>query len=142
MSLLMPIGDPCAFCDYLAGNRPYTLLTRDNLTATLVTREQRGQGHLLIIPIEHRPTILELTPEEDAAMMKSLRHAAKMIISAFKAEGIAVWQNNGTPAFQRIPHAHFHIAGTFPGGGTEHGKVPELSIDETDVLAKLLLAHK
>lgn len=41
--------NPCAFCDYLAGRRPYTILRRNDVVATLVTREQRGEGHLLVV---------------------------------------------------------------------------------------------
>ena len=34
--------DACPFCAYLAGTRPYTILERDDLTATLVTFEHGG----------------------------------------------------------------------------------------------------
>ncbi len=41
-SLDIPEQEPCAFCDYLNGVRPFTVLYRDDLIAVLVTREQRG----------------------------------------------------------------------------------------------------
>lgn len=44
---------------------------------------------------------------------------------------MAVWQNNGVAANQAIPHLHFHLAGTLPGGGTNFGDVPELSVAAT-----------
>ena len=50
-------------------------------------------------------------------------------------EGLAVWQNNGVAADQTIPHVHFHVAGTLAGGGTERGRVDEISVAETDVIA-------
>jgi hypothetical protein len=41
-----------------------------------------------------------------------------------------------------IPHLHFHVAGTLPGGGTEWGSVKERSIAETDdIAARLTLAE-
>lgn len=141
MTLLIPKDDPCSFCDYLSGRRPYTVLVRDDLTATLVTREQRGRGHVLVIPIAHRETLLDLAPHEEGVLMNAITRAAKMVTSAFSAEGVAVWQNNGTPAHQGVPHLHFHVAATLPEGGTNWGEVPELSIDETDLLAELLLRH-
>jgi histidine triad (HIT) family protein len=33
---------------------------------------------------------------------------------------------------------HFHVAGTLPGGGTEWGEVPRLSVPETDAIADQL----
>ncbi len=107
MPLLVPDDVGCSFCDYLAGRRPYTVLFRDDLTATFVTREQRGRGHVLVIPVAHRVTILDLTPAEEHVLMSAVSAAARMIAGAYDPEGIAVWQNNGTPAHQSVPHVHF-----------------------------------
>lgn len=133
-------GKACAFCDYLCGNRPYTILRRDRLTAILVTREQRGIPHLLVIPTAHRPTILELHLEDAQALMLAVRDAARLINQAYERPGIAVWQNNGVAADQTINHLHFHIAGTLDQGGTERGEVEELSLEETEEIAVRLRA--
>jgi histidine triad (HIT) family protein len=134
-SLEVPEVESCPFCDYLRGARPFTILTENSLTATLVTREQRGIGHLLVIPKEHRPTLLDLRQAEASSIMESVIVAAKAITEAYKVEGIAVWQNNGIPARQTIPHVHFHVAGTLPEGGTEWNEVDEVSVVETDAIA-------
>lgn len=134
--LHVPVVGTCAFCAYLKGARPYTVLHRTDLTALLVTREQRGMGHLLIVPIYHRRTLLDLRMNEGEEIMRLLILAATAIDGALRPEGIAVWQNNGVPADQTIPHVHFHIAGTYPGRGTERGRVPELAIEETDQIAE------
>lgn len=137
-SLEVPDVEPCPFCDYLAGRRPFTTLERKPLVATLVTREQRGVGHLLVIPVAHRPTLLDLLPNEASAIMASVISAARAITEAYQAPGLAVWQNNGIPAHQTIPHVHFHVAGTLPEGGTEWDHVDESSVHETDAIAKRL----
>jgi histidine triad (HIT) family protein len=140
-SIEVPDNASCAFCAYLSGDRPYTILSRGRLAATLVTREQRGASHLLVVPIRHRQTILDLTDEESIAPMKAIRRAAHAIDLADERPGIAIWQNNGVPANQTIAHAHFHVAGTLDGGGTAWGDVPELSLAETEAIAdKLRLA--
>lgn len=139
-SLDIPEQEPCAFCDYLSGVRPFTVLYRNDLIAVLVTREQRGIGHLLVLPVRHYPTLLESEPPERHAMMDTLAWAAAAIDAAFERPGIAVWQNNGTAAHQAIPHLHFHIAGTLTGGGTEFGDVPELTVEQTDQIAAQILA--
>ena len=140
-ALEMPVETPCAFCQYLSGERPYTFLWKELRVAVLVTREQRGVSHLLVIPTRHIPSLLELDESEAGDLMIALRDAARAIDDAFERPGVAVWQNNGIPAHQAIGHLHFHVAGTLPGGGTEFGSVPELSIDRTDEIARLLSPH-
>lgn len=138
-SIELPDDGKCAFCAYLRGERPYTILRRDEMTATLVTREQRGKPHLLVVPISHRSTILDLTDDEAKALIIAVRDAARMIDKAYARPGIAVWQNNGISANQSISHVHFHVAGTLDEGGTEWGEVEELSVDETSAIALNLI---
>jgi histidine triad (HIT) family protein len=137
----VPTPDRCSFCDYLAGARRFTILERGELTAVLVTREQRGAVHVLVIPQAHRETVLDLLPNESAAVMAGVQRAARAITGAYDPDGIAVWQNNGTPAHQSVPHVHVHVAATLPGGGTNWGEVPALSFDETDAIAARLRPH-
>ena len=141
MPLDVPVSDACSFCDYLAGRRRFTILDRDELTATLVTREQRGRGHVLVVPITHRETILDLNPVEATALMAGVTRAVALVARAYDAAGVAVWQNNGVPANQTVPHVHFHVAATLPEGGTDWGAVPRLSLKETDAIAARLRSH-
>jgi histidine triad (HIT) family protein len=131
----IPQNDTCPFCAYIRGDRPFTIIQRDELTAVLVTREQRGVPHLLIIPIRHCASILDVTDAEGGALMLAIRRAAAAIDAAYQRPGIAVWQNNGVPANQAVGHVHFHVAGTLDGGGTAWGEVEKLSLDETAVIA-------
>ena len=120
-SIDLPDNHRCAFCAYLKGERPYTILSRTADTATFVTREQRGHPHLLVLPLRHMPSLLEMTDQEITAVAIEVRNAAILIEEAYAKPGIAVWQNNGVPAGQAISHVHFHVAGTLPGGGTDFG---------------------
>lgn len=141
MPIELPDADPCSFCVTLAGAHPFTVLERGPRVAIFVTREQRGLGHLLVLPVEHRPTVLDLTYEEGAAIMDSVRRAARAVTAAYDPAGICVWQNNGVPAHQAVPHVHVHVAGTYPGRGTEFGRVPRLAVAETDRIGDLLRPH-
>jgi len=134
----VPNDQNCAFCAYLAGTRPYTILFREKLTAILVTREQRGISHLLVIPVRHCQTILDLTDDESTAIMSAIRRAARAIDLADRRPGISIWQNNAIPASQTIGHLHFHVAGTLDAGGTDWGRVPEISLAETEAIAEKL----
>ncbi len=140
-SLVVPVGRRCAFCAYLAGQRSYTVIRRTDQIAVLVTREQRGSPHLLVVPLRHMETILDLNDREAGAVIVGIREVAAAIDKAYQRPGIAVWQNNGVAAHQAIPHVHFHVAGTLDGGGTEWGDVDELSIEETGSIADQISPH-
>jgi histidine triad (HIT) family protein len=137
----VPVMDACAFCSYLSGQRPFTVLWRSDATAILVTREQRGSTHLLVVPVAHRETILDLREPEMSRLMETLVIAARIIAAADGRPGIAVWQNNGIDVDQTIPHVHFHVASSLRDGGTERGEVEELSVEETDAIARRLGPH-
>lgn len=136
----IPENDGCAFCAYLRHERSYTILSQTEDTATFITREQRGKPHLLVLPIRHVPTIIELTDAEAGSVAIAVREAAILIDRAYAKPGIAGWQNNGIPAGQAISHVHFHVAGTLDGGGTEFGQVEEISVEETGKIAERLLS--
>ncbi|MFS2137780.1 HIT family protein [Duganella sp. Dugasp56] len=138
-SIEIPKNNGCAFCDYLSGKRQYTILYKNERVAALVTREQRGVGHVLILPVRHVESILDIKDEEAAELLITIRNVAKAIDLAYGRPGISVWQNNGVPAGQAISHVHFHIAGTLEAGGTERGFVPEISIEETEAIASRIL---
>src|SRR5207245_9357412 len=116
-----PTAYACACCDYLRGQRPYTIVWRSEATAILVTREQRGSSHVLVIPVAHRETILDLREPETSELMETIVMAARAIDAADGEPGIAIWQNNGVDVDQTIPHVHFHVASSLPEGGTERG---------------------
>ena len=137
-NIVLPTSGSCPFCAFLQGEKPYTILRRSELVAILVTREQRGLSHLLVVPVRHCPTILDLRDEESGALMSEIRHAARIVDAAERRPGIAVWQNNGISANQAVAHVHFHVAGTLEEGGTRWGEVPKLSVAETDAIAERL----
>lgn len=114
------------------------MLWRDSSVAVLVTREQRGVNHLLVLPQKHYPTILEVPDSNAADLLIAVRDAALAISLTTEPKGIAVWQNNGVPAHQAIAHLHFHVAGTLPGGGTDLGVVSELPLSSTSLIASKL----
>ena len=96
---------------------------------------------MLVLPVRHVATILELTDLEASSVAIAVRDAAILIDRAYSKSGIAVWQNNGVPAGQAINHIHFHVAGTLEEGGTKFGSVEEISVAETDEIARKLLGR-
>jgi len=73
--------------------------------------------------------------------MDAVARATRAIVGAFDPGGVAVWQNNGIPAHQTVPHVHVHVAGTLINGGTEWGAVERLTTSVTDQIAARLQPH-
>ncbi|WP_083230150.1 HIT domain-containing protein [Curtobacterium sp. UCD-KPL2560] len=140
-ALQLPEVDSCAFCSYLGGTRPYAILWTEPRIAVLVTQEQRGIGHLLVIPTRHVSTLLDLGDSDAEDLMLAVRDAAATIDRTYQRPGIAVWQNNGTAAHQVIPHLHFHVAGTLPEGGTNLGDANEVTLGEALTIGRELAPH-
>ena len=91
----LPKQRDCAFCAYLRGDRPYTVWRRFELSSVLVTREQRGISHVLVIPNRHVPSLLDLHDDEAHEIIDVVRMSASAIDAVDKRPGISVWQNNG-----------------------------------------------
>lgn len=139
----VPPKDPagCPFCAYLSGERDYAIVARSDAVAILVTQEVRGEPHLLVVPVRHCETVLDLTNREAGELMVATRETARAIDAEYCRPGIAVWQNNGQPAHQAIAHVHVHVAGTLDEGGTDWGPVAERSLADAQRVADRMRPH-
>lgn len=64
-------------------------------------------GHCLLIPREHRPTLLDLGPEEVGAFFSTAQLLSRAIPAAIGAQGTFVAMNNVVS--QSVPHLHVHV---------------------------------
>ena len=125
MPIVLPAMDPCYFCE-LAGGRGerWQLIERTPLTMTILNGRQYEVGQSMIVPVRHAPTLLDLTAEEDAAIMAASRRLAHAMAAAFDPDGLLVYQNNGVGSGQEVPHFHLHVvprrAGSDWGFGPPH----------------------
>jgi histidine triad (HIT) family protein len=110
----LPVCDPCPFCAYLAGTNPCAFVTRTPLVAAIVNVRQYERGAMLVIPTDHRPTVFDLEPDLLAAGYAEAARVGAAAVRAFGATGLNIFQNNGTPAGQSIPHHHIHVVPRYP----------------------------
>ena len=107
-------SDPaeCVFCRIAASGPP----SRDNGvlwvgTSTLVVLNAYpySNGHLMVVPIRHVPSLSELTAEEGAEMWETTKVATEALEAAFHPDGINLGANLGRAAGAGIPrHLHLH----------------------------------
>lgn len=122
---LPPFFDSATFPDQ-------EVILRNEQCVFLVIPERRvlpGSG--LIVPLEARETVFDLTLEEWSATFDLLQKAKAWLDGRFRPDGYNVGWNNGKVAGQTVPQVHLHIIPRFAdeplaGRGIRHHlKQPE-----------------
>lgn len=72
-----------------------------------------NSGHTLVIPVQHYDTLLQMPIEKVGSLYATIPIIARAIVSAVKADGFNVGQNNGIAANQIVSHVHVHIVPRF-----------------------------
>jgi histidine triad (HIT) family protein len=110
--------DPdCVFCKIVAGTLPCFKLHEDGETLAFMDINPVHDGHCLVIPKAHYPTIFELTPEAFAAAGRTAIRIAGAVNAALAPDGLNLVQSNGPGAAQSVPHFHLHILPRQMGDG-------------------------
>ena len=143
----VPRLSPCPFCEYLAGrvdaDDPPVVITEDAMTVAYVAANPLGgmPGQVLVITRRHAETILDLRPEEEAALAATVGDAARAVRAALAPPGVLVQQHNGVAAFQTVGHVHVHVVPKIPGPFPPAEPVPRLPLAERVRLAESLRGH-
>jgi histidine triad (HIT) family protein len=111
----LPEQDPCDICETLAGRSGVPIIAESALTVTVVTPMQFEVGQCCVVTRRHVATLLELTHEEGAAILKAAREVAQALVATFQPLGILTFQNNGVYSGQLTPHYHYHVVPRQPG---------------------------
>jgi histidine triad (HIT) family protein len=122
MPIELPAG-PCVFCERIAGQRPerWAVIEELDLTIAVINTRQFEEGQALVLPRRHAPTVLDLTDEETAALMRHVQRIARAQLAAYDPDGITIYQNNGVASYQEVPHAHVHVVPRRHGSGWGEG---------------------
>jgi len=99
----------CVFCKIVAGTIPCFKLYEDAETLAFLDINPVHDGHALVIPKAHFPTVFELPPEAFAAAGRTAILLAKAVNAALAPDGLNLLQSNGPGAAQSVAHFHLHI---------------------------------
>jgi len=114
----VPIDVPerdCSFCANFEGvipshGPPAVVFENDSLYVLMAPASLGGMpGHTLVCTKRHVETVIELTDEECADVMRMVRDVATGIRDEFDPNGIHVQQHNGASGWQTVPHLHVHV---------------------------------
>jgi histidine triad (HIT) family protein len=109
----------CVFCKIVAGQIPSTRVFEDEHTLAFMDIGQVNPGHVLVTVKKHAANLFELDDAQAAASARTAARVAKAIESAFKPEGMSVYQANGKAAGQTVFHYHVHLLPRHAGDGME-----------------------
>ncbi|MCC9310317.1 HIT family protein [Kitasatospora sp. RB6PN24] len=111
----MKPGD-CAFCALLADpGAAVQRVFRDEVALAFLDHRPLFQGHLLVVPIAHVPTLPELPTELVGPFFERVRRLTGAVERGTGARGSFVAMNNRIS--QSVPHLHVHVVPRNPKDG-------------------------
>ncbi|MDD4874367.1 MAG: histidine triad nucleotide-binding protein [Dehalococcoidales bacterium] len=104
--------DDCIFCKIIQGKIPSNIVYRDDEIVAFRDINPQTPTHLLIVPVKHITSLVDLT-FKDAALMGNMITVANKLA---KDEGIAesgyrLVINCGKQGGQLVAHLHMHVMG-------------------------------
>jgi ATP adenylyltransferase len=113
-------GDPagCIFCDLPAQNDDARTLIvhRGTLAYVILNRYPYNNGHMLVVPYAHVPSLDDLDPAALAEMMQLVNETLAALRGMYGAESFNVGANIGAAAGAGIAgHVHMHVVPRWPG---------------------------
>lgn len=110
---------PCFLCDYIRTppqDRENLVLWRTGRSIVVFNRFPYNNGHLLIAPLRHIPTLEQADPDELREMMALVRDCQKVLTLVIHPHGFNVGMNFGRCAGAGLPeHMHIHVVPRWDG---------------------------
>ena len=109
-------ADPdCLFCKIVAGEIPSTRVYEDERTVAFMDINPGTTGHLLVVPREHAKDLLEIDPEDLAAVARTGQVMAQRVSDKLDAVGVNLINSCGSKAWQTVFHFHLHVIPRYDG---------------------------
>lgn len=100
----------CVFCRIVAGEAPATKVYEDDSLCAFLDIRPIARGHTLVIPKQHATELEDLDAELGAHVFRAGHRLALAVRrSPLAADGANLVLNDGTAAFQTVPHVHLHV---------------------------------
>lgn len=97
------------FAKILRGELPCHKVYEDEKTFAFLDIMPRAPGHTLILPKAPARNLLDVKPDDLAAVHVTAQKIAKAAMPVFEADGITVQQFNESAGGQVVFHLHVHV---------------------------------
>ena len=112
----MAASDPdCLFCRIVAGELPSQRVEEDERTVTFMDIAPATCGHALVVPRAHAVDLLEITPEDLAAVIAAAQRQAGRAMERLGADGVNLINSSRAAAWQTVFHFHIHVIPRYEG---------------------------
>ncbi len=108
----------CIFCRFPSedDDERRLILCRGRLAFVIMNAYPYSNGHLLVAPYRHVPSISELSDDENLELMQLTKKSIKVLSEVCSPDGFNVGMNIGTAAGAGIAdHVHLHIVPRWNG---------------------------
>ena len=102
-------------CGIVAGDVEAEVVYRDEHVVAFLDHRPVFKGHVLVAPVTHVDTLLEVPPELFAPLMTVVQRTAAAMVEALGAQGSFTAVN--TVVSQSVPHLHVHVVPRTKGDG-------------------------
>lgn len=107
----------CIFCRIVKGEIPCAKIHETEDALAFLDVSPVAQGHLLVIPKAHHPTLFDLPTDLGCRLFALLAPLGRAVMTATGATGLNLQMNNYEAAGQAVPHAHLHLIPRHPSDG-------------------------
>ncbi len=109
LNTLPSTPDTCVFCKLVSKAIPSSIVWEDAQTLAFMDLGQVNPGHVLVAIKRHAATLLDLSADEAAAVMRTAHRVAQAVAATFDPPGITLLQANGQEGEQTVFHCHMHV---------------------------------
>jgi len=102
-------------CQIVRGELEAAVVYRDDQVVAFLDHRPVFKGHVLVSPVTHVDTLLELPAELMVPLLTTARRVAAALATALGAQGTFVAMNNVVS--QSVPHLHVHVVPRTKGDG-------------------------
>lgn len=104
------MSDPdCVFCRIALRKLPAQFVWEDERTLGFMDINPATRGHALVIPRKHVRDLIEVEPEDLAAVAAAAQQLARRALKRLGADGVNLLNSCGAAAWQTIFHLHVHV---------------------------------